>query len=288
MQLELHNPYRLPTPLQISFSGGRTSGYMLWHILEAFGGTLPADVKVTFFNTGKEREETLVFVHEIETRWNVPVVWLEYDRVKDDLGEWHVTYRVVDFGTASRNGEPFEKVIASRNFLPNAVMRFCTSELKVKTGRRYLVDQGWEHWHAAIGIRADEPKRHANKSEAGMRWERHLPLLEAGAVTSDVMHFWSQQSFDLQLQPDEGNCDFCFLKGVRKLVSLMHRRPEAVEWWKQQEDRVAQTGLCGSAVSRFHSIYTMEQMKERALGGPLFCNIPQNEDDEVEDCNCTD
>jgi hypothetical protein len=50
--------------LFVSFSGGRTSAYMLWRALQAYGGKLPDDHVVAFANTGKEREETLRFVHE--------------------------------------------------------------------------------------------------------------------------------------------------------------------------------------------------------------------------------
>ena len=72
------NPYRITGPALISFSGGRTSAYMLWHILDAHDGKLPDDVHVCFANTGKEREETLRFVHECATRWGVRVRWLEW------------------------------------------------------------------------------------------------------------------------------------------------------------------------------------------------------------------
>jgi len=37
----MNNPYRITEPSIISFSGGRTSGYMLKKILNAFGGKLP-------------------------------------------------------------------------------------------------------------------------------------------------------------------------------------------------------------------------------------------------------
>ena len=47
--------------IQISFSGGRTSGYMLYKILEANNG-LPSNAKVIFTNTGREMEQTLDFV----------------------------------------------------------------------------------------------------------------------------------------------------------------------------------------------------------------------------------
>lgn len=74
----MSDPFKIEGPALISFSGGRTSGYMLWRILQAHGGTLPHDVHVCFANTGKEREETLRFVHECATRWGVRVRWLEH------------------------------------------------------------------------------------------------------------------------------------------------------------------------------------------------------------------
>jgi len=42
--------YRIDTPGIISFSGGATSGFMLWQVLRAYGGTLPDDIKVVFAN----------------------------------------------------------------------------------------------------------------------------------------------------------------------------------------------------------------------------------------------
>lgn len=45
-----YNPYRLSPPAAISFSGGRSSGYMLYHCLQAHGGALPDGVEVLFCN----------------------------------------------------------------------------------------------------------------------------------------------------------------------------------------------------------------------------------------------
>lgn len=57
----MSEPFFVTGPALISFSGGRTSAYMLWRILEAHDGTLPDDVHVTFANTGKEREAVGVY-----------------------------------------------------------------------------------------------------------------------------------------------------------------------------------------------------------------------------------
>lgn len=83
------NPYLLPVDdwcRVINFSGGRSSAYMLYHILDAHDGKLPNSAVVCFANTGKERPETLDFVKECGERWNVPITWLEYRYRKGIIG----------------------------------------------------------------------------------------------------------------------------------------------------------------------------------------------------------
>jgi len=67
---------------------------MVYKILEAHGGTLPADVHLFFQNTGKEREETLVFIDQIAKRWNVNIVWVEWCR--DDIVSPYLIHRRPD------------------------------------------------------------------------------------------------------------------------------------------------------------------------------------------------
>ena len=61
------DPFKIIEPTVISFSGGRTSGYMLWRILQSNNG-LPEDAIVTFANTGKEEEATLQFVKDCQDK----------------------------------------------------------------------------------------------------------------------------------------------------------------------------------------------------------------------------
>ena len=89
--------FKITEPTCISFSGGRTSAYMLWRILQAHQMSLPSDAVVCFANTGKEEEATLEFVRDCEKFWNVPIIWIEYDPEKER------NYKIVDFKTASRN-----------------------------------------------------------------------------------------------------------------------------------------------------------------------------------------
>ena len=59
------NPYLITEPTVISFSGGRTSAFMLWKVLEAHGGVLPSDAIVCFANTGKEEEALFIHVRDV-------------------------------------------------------------------------------------------------------------------------------------------------------------------------------------------------------------------------------
>lgn len=227
------DPFKLHDPTCISFSGGRTSAYMLWRVLQSNGG-LPDEAVVCFANTGKEDEATLRFVDRCSREWSVPIVWLE------ELNG----LRVVDFATASRDGEPFEALIRRKNYLPNPVTRFCTVDLKIKPVAQYIRSLGWEAWDNLIGIRADEPRRvakiRANPSDGVKGITRYMPLATAGVTKQDVQRFWASQSFDLEL-PNingttyHGNCDLCFLKGASQILSLIAEKPSRATWWIKQE-----------------------------------------------------
>jgi len=230
------DPFHITGPAVISFSGGRTSAYMLWRILESHHGVLPDDVVVLFQNTGKEMEPTLEFVRDVSERWLVPITWLEYEGANDKP-----SYRVTDYRRAARNGEPFKDMLARKSALPNPVARFCTIELKIRTAKRYLVDVfGWKRWTNVVGLRADEPGRVVKATDPARnkkdRWDVICPLFEAGVEQIDVLQFWKARPFDLRLAgPWEGNCDGCFLKSRASLMQVEKDHPGALDWWAAQE-----------------------------------------------------
>jgi len=57
----MRNPYKIEGPALISFSGGRTSGFMLKQIVDAHDGVLPEDVHVTFAKTGKPKDPSIKY-----------------------------------------------------------------------------------------------------------------------------------------------------------------------------------------------------------------------------------
>jgi 3'-phosphoadenosine 5'-phosphosulfate sulfotransferase (PAPS reductase)/FAD synthetase len=229
------DPFKIDGPTCISFSGGRTSAYMLWRVLQSNGGKLPADALVCFANTGKEEEATLRFVRDCGERWSVPIAWLEYVDAEP-------RFKVVDFETAARNGEPFEALIRKRQYLPNPVSRFCTSELKIRTMHRHLrASVAWPEWDQMIGIRADEQRRVSKIRARGTSTETKdetmcMPLADAGISVQDVGTFWASQDFNLELATHNGrtlagNCDLCFLKPPLQRASLIAERPSRATWW---------------------------------------------------------
>ena len=233
----MRDPFKIDSPTCISFSGGRTSAYMLWRVLQANGG-LPDEAKVCFANTGKEMEETLRFVQRCSDEWNVPIIWIEYQNAEETKDR----FRVVTFETASRDGEPFEAIIRKRNYLPNPVSRFCTVEMKVRAIHRYLKSIGWTEWDSMLGIRADEKRRLAKigNQDYGKHEEKIAPLGRVGITKEMVGEFWRNQPFDLEL-PNingvtmHGNCDLCYLKGGAQILSLIQEKPERAVWWARME-----------------------------------------------------
>lgn len=235
----MSSPYNLPDgKVLISFSGGRTSAFMLHEILCA-NGDLPDRVKVVFANTGREMPQTLDFVQECSDRWSVPITWLEY---KLDMPK----FDVVNHNSASRNGEPLEALIRSEKYIPNTLRRKCTQQLKVKTIKRFLVSQGWKHWTNSVGIRVDESRRVKDSNDG--RWDNWFPLVKAGVSKSDIADFWLKQelAFDLNLPLINGitpqsNCDGCFLKSELKLAEMWRDHPDKMQWWADLEAEFGHT-----------------------------------------------
>ena len=231
----MKSPYYINEPAAISFSGGRTSAYMLHKILEAHDGTLPDDVQVTFANTGKEMPETLDFVQACSDHWDVPIVWLEFQGSKKADQP-----KIVNYKTASRNGEPFDRLTTEKSFLPNAMMRFCTQELKIVPIEKHMGDE----FLTVVGIRADEPRRVAKQRA---KPDYLVPLADAGVVVQDIRDFWAVQNFglDLPMMPsgvsNMSNCDLCFLKGMSIKMSIIRDQPELADWWEAQEQKIKGT-----------------------------------------------
>lgn len=243
----------------LSFSGGRTSAYMLAHY--------PSDLTI-FCNTGKEAHGTLEFVRRCGEYFDKEIIWLEYDA--------ETKFKAVNFETASRKGEPFEAVIKKQKFLPNQQMRFCTSMMKVTPIEHFLkyLDIDLEDVNMMLGIRKDEPNRYFKlKNSERSKWSNSMPLHEDGITKNDVLKFWGGQPFDLNIHSHEGNCDLCFLKGMQKKITLLRDKPEIANWWIEMEK------LIGGTFNKDNSVETILKKSQSQMAFNFdesidcFCNI---------------
>ena len=258
------SPYKITGPTCISFSGGRTSAYMLHRTLVENNG-LPDEAKVLFANTGREMPETLDFVQQCAEHWGVKITWLERKTTRAPEGhkaKYLYETKIVNYETASRNGEPFRELIIARRYAPNPVARFCTQDLKIRAIKTFLETINFPMpFTAFIGIRADEERRAAKMHgtiESGQ--ERYLPLWLDGITKEDIYNFWKDQPFDLQLPnnrgtTDWGNCDLCFLKGAGKKLAIIRERPDLADWWIETETLLSAEVGKGAYFRRDHPSY---------------------------------
>lgn len=285
----ISNSYYLKEPTIISFSGGRTSAYLLYQIIQAHGGELPDYVYPVFANTGKEMPQTLDFIKDCEEHWGCKVYWMELSHIiEDGKGptekdrKWMFKYKETDYKNCSRNGEPFEIVINHYNKLPNATNRFCTYLLKQRAITWFERINGLKHPDQVLGLRYDEPRRVHNIINKDNKYQDKLCPLYTEKVTQEtIKKFWDSSNFDLKLVARNGhtilgNCDMCFLKGKKQTMDIMRSRPELSDWWIEQEKRTNKT-------FRF-DIPVVDLLKKSKQN----INLDLFESDESLDCFCTD
>lgn len=285
----------------LNISGGATSGMMGMEISRAHGGEIPADKAVLVFNnTGKEREETLEFVRDLTEIGGLPIRWLEFRyRESPGPGQFAWDFEEVTFETASRKGEPFSALNRAAKILPNAVMRKCTSELKVLTTSRFCerslgVDKA--KIRNVLGIRFDEPER----------WKKHLmnpegcqsdyPLVTQRVTRSTVEEYWKGQNFQLGIPSSLSNCDLCFLKGKAHLLGVIRAEPWRADWWVSEERLIAKAGaqrdLEKQEQAHFSSRWSFEELLALATqSDDLFADLFDQlgpDDSVATDCLCTD
>lgn len=221
--------------LLISFSGGRTSAYMLNYIINDEKYKEKYDFIVVFANTGKEHEGTLEFVRDCEINFGIDIIWIEA-RHLDNNGKpfskkgWGVKFDIVDFKTASRNGEPFEQMLSVLG-IPCSSAPFCSDQLKRKPIEMYLKNIGWKGYYKAIGIRCDEIDRmNPNFKKKKIVY----PLIKDHPITKNqIIEWWGNNFFDLKIPFNLGNCDICWKKSFKVLIQNTKDFPQRFDWWEK-------------------------------------------------------
>jgi hypothetical protein len=256
----------------VSFSGGRTSAYLLHKMLQEYG---KENIKAIFANTGRESEATLEFVRDCENYFDIPIIWLEYD-LDDDNKE---IFKKVNFETANRDGLPLYKSIKKTKVVPNFFQRHCTINTKIQTISRYIVSEKLREDEVIqyIGIRHDEPKRwskYYGQFDISGRIKCY-PLVDWNISKQIVLDFWKQMPFDLKLVEPFGNCDLCHLKSIKKRIAVLKQKPEVSLYWSKIEEEMGHT---------FDAEYSVKQIYKIATGQTI-ADLSKQRDYDIE-CNC--
>ena len=142
-------------PHVVKFSGGRSSGMLLFSLAKSKVLKPERGDVVVFNNTSAEHPETYKFAKKckevIEGEYGIPFIWVEFQTFEDAKnGEWvrAPSYRMVKPVPKSEDepdgyqwrGEAFEEMLSWAGFVPNQFRRTCTKNLKLQTTRAFLKD----------------------------------------------------------------------------------------------------------------------------------------------------
>lgn len=272
--------------LFISFSGGETSAFMTYALLNSEYRNRYDEIAVIFANTGQENEQTLDFVRRCDEAFGFNTVWVE--AVTHHSERRSPTSRVVDFVTADRQGAVFEETIKKYG-IPNPKFKDCTRNLKLRPMQHYVTNVlGWPtgSYDTAIGIRSDEVDRMSAE-----RAKRRIvyPLIEWLPTTKpEVNDWWRRQPFRLQLKGYQGNCKWCWKKSFRKHYTLLTETPEVYDFPERMERLYGRVGpeflrpegtLPDGYVRRFfREGKSVLDLKVEAFLGPDFAPAPDDAD----------
>ncbi len=182
-------------PHVVKFSGGRSSGLLLFTLLENnFLKQERGDV-VVFNNTSCEHPETYKFVAECKKRVEtagIPFFFVQFQTYEDARqGGWRrlPSYRLVNEYPFSKDnpdgfqwrGEVFEEMLSHKAYLPNQFRRVCTQSLKLEVTRQFLRD-----WFAnKKGI--SHQGHGLDESQVDVRQLHKLHIRNGGGVPEDVL-----------------------------------------------------------------------------------------------------
>ena len=241
----------------INFSGGKTSAYMTIH--EYREGDL-----VIFCDTGREHAKTYKFINDFEAFENIPIVRLKYDNSET----------------------PFETLLIKKKHkqIPNRVKRICTSELKIKTQKRYLKSIGILRFENLIGFRADEPLRVNRRVQRFKKVFDKFPLYDQGITKEMINAYWETKPYNLEIPSILGNCDLCFMKGKNAIIAILRDHPELADKWIADEDEAQKNGVFGGHT--YFPDVTYKTLREIAQNN-IFKDYNLNDIKPAFDCACT-
>lgn len=197
----------------VSLSGGRTSAYLA-HLMKE----QDPETKFIFMDTGAEHPKTYEFIRNIVKHWKIRLTCLRV--IPNPEMNKPSTYEILTIDQIGPDLEPWKRMLKKYGH-PYVGGAFCTDRMKTVPFIKYCDEHfGRGNYTTWLGMRIDEPKRTSPKT--GIRYLAEISDFEK----QDVIEWWRDQPFDLEIQEHLGNCVFCIKKSLQKVALATKDEPE--------------------------------------------------------------
>lgn len=197
----------------VSLSGGRTSAYLA-HIMK----DRDPETEFIFMDTGAEHPKTYEFIRNIIKHWKIKLTCLRV--IPNPEMNKPSTYEILSASQIGPDLEPWKRMLRKYGH-PYVGGAFCTDRMKTVPFIKYCDERfGRGNYTTWLGMRIDEPKRITPKP--GIRYLAEISDFEK----QDVIDWWRDQPFDLEIQEHLGNCVFCIKKSIQKVALAAKDEPE--------------------------------------------------------------
>lgn len=195
-------------------------------------------------NTSKERSESLEFMDRCDKHFGLDLKWVEAE-INQEAGVG-TSYKLCKYEDLKTNGEIFEDGIKKYG-IASVANKWCNREMKTVPMKKFADDIfGSNNYSIAIGIRIDEIDRVSNSYDSNNIF---YPLIEHNIDHRARNSFWADSPIRITIPAFKGNCDFCFEKSKRKLLTIIQEDGEMVsDWWNKMENLYSHTPIDGKDV----------------------------------------
>lgn len=141
----------------VNISGGRTSAYLGWLLLQRYKSSENVNLEFVFCDTGAEHSLTYKFLRDIVDHWGIELTCLRtVIHMEKGVGP---TWRVVDLDDCKQDLELFLDV-CKKHGTPTVAAPLCTDRMKSIPADKYCdAKYGKGNYLRWIGYRIDEPNR---------------------------------------------------------------------------------------------------------------------------------
>lgn len=216
----------------VSFSGGRTSAYLVYLIEEKRKLGLLDNTHYVFMDTGAEHPKTYEFIRNCVKYLGIEITCLRVKvNPKHGVG---ASYQVVPLKNCKPDLQPWYDY-TQKYGMAHVTMPKCTDVMKINPFTKYCNDTfGKGNYITWLGIRTDEPKR--IKEIDGIKYLAEI----SDKDKADILDWWAGRPFDLDLPEWLGNCVFCIKKGAPRIALAQIDEPQLAEDW---ESMVYRSGM---------------------------------------------